>query len=79
MRKLLWVAHAQRNKRLVLGAWGCGVFQNDPQMVARLFAEVLCPGGEFANAFAEVVFAIYDLSAEQSTLKAFEQHLSTDS
>lgn len=72
MRKLLWLAHAQQNNRLVLGAWGCGVFQNDPHMVARLFAELLCPGGEFATAFEEVVFAIYDRSTGQTTLKAFE-------
>ena len=72
MRKLLWLAHTQQNNRLVLGAWGCGVFQNDPHTVARLFAELLCPGGEFSSMFQEVVFAIYDRSAEQTTLKAFE-------
>ena len=26
---------------LVLGAWGCGVFQNEPASVAGLFAEAL--------------------------------------
>ena len=42
--------------RLVLGAWGAGVFGNDPAVVADAFAALL--GGPFANVFAEVVFAI---------------------
>jgi uncharacterized protein (TIGR02452 family) len=43
--------------RLVLGAWGAGVFGNDPATVADAFAVPL--EGPFANAFAEVVFAIH--------------------
>ena len=42
--------------RLVLGAWGAGVFGNDPVMVADAFATLLA--GEFANAFPEVIFAV---------------------
>ncbi len=44
---------------LVLGAWGCGVFGNDPSDVARYFARWLVgPDAKFAHAFATVVFAI---------------------
>lgn len=42
--------------RLVLGAWGAGVFGNDPAAVAAAFREPL--RGDLAGAFAEVVFAI---------------------
>jgi uncharacterized protein (TIGR02452 family) len=45
---------------LVLGAWGCGVFRNDPSLVARLFAEFLLYDGEFASAFEQVTFAVLD-------------------
>jgi uncharacterized protein (TIGR02452 family) len=45
---------------LVLGAWGCGVFQNDPTMVADCFAEFLLASGHFAKAFEQVTFAILD-------------------
>lgn len=45
---------------IVLGAWGCGVFGNDPAMVARLFAEFLLGGGRFARAFTHVAFAVLD-------------------
>ncbi|MFI0484735.1 TIGR02452 family protein [Actinomadura sp. 9N215] len=59
-RKLLAVALANEHRRLVLGAWGCGVFRNDPVEVAEVFAEQLRPGGEFADRFEHVVFAVWD-------------------
>ncbi len=40
---------------LVLGAWGAGVFGNDPVVVARAFADAL-PG----HGFASVTFAVLD-------------------
>ena len=36
---------------LVLGAWGCGVFRNDPAMVAGIFRELLGPDGPIGDAF----------------------------
>jgi uncharacterized protein (TIGR02452 family) len=39
--RVLAVAAAHRHRRLVLGAWGCGVFGNDPTMVAEAFAAAL--------------------------------------
>jgi uncharacterized protein (TIGR02452 family) len=54
---------------MVLGAWGCGVFRNDPAMVARLFGEFLLPGGSFASAFEHVTFAVLDHHGR--TLAAF--------
>jgi putative RNA 2'-phosphotransferase len=55
-RLVLDVAVHHGVARLVLGAWGAGVFGNDPVMVARALAELL--RGDFAGAFAEVVLAI---------------------
>lgn len=56
IKKLLALAlHSQRNV-LVLGAWGCGVFQNNPQDIAQLFYESLT--GDFVNQFKKVVFAV---------------------
>lgn len=54
----LAVHHGQ--DALVLGAWGCGVFANDPREVAELFAGYLLGNGRYAKAFTEVVFAILD-------------------
>lgn len=43
----------------MLGAWGCGVFRNDPNEVATPFSEALSTH-EFKGAFDRVVFAVYD-------------------
>lgn len=56
---------------LVLGAWGCGVFGNDPAMVARLFGEFLVNNGPFATAFEHVAFAVLDRRGD--TFAAFAE------
>ncbi|WUI02026.1 TIGR02452 family protein [Spirillospora sp. NBC_00431] len=71
-RKLLAVALANGHRRLVLGAWGCGVFRNDPAEVAEVFAELLCPGGEFAGHFEHVVFAVWDTAKGAPRYTAFQ-------
>lgn len=68
---VLAVAAAEKIDRLILGAWGCGVFRNDPAVVAETFAALLSGSGRFANIFSEVVFAIYDRTDGQTTLGAF--------
>jgi len=75
---VLAVAAAERIERLILGAWGCGVFRNDPAMVAATFAELLRGGGRFAGVFREVVFAIYDTTAEQVVLAAFRKQFASE-
>jgi uncharacterized protein (TIGR02452 family) len=67
------LAVAAQHRRLVLGAWGCGVFRNDPVEVAAIFRGLL--DGAFRGVFERVVFAVYDRSKEQKTLRAFEQQL----
>lgn len=57
---------------LVLGAWGCGAFGNDPHAVARLFRESI---EEAVGAFAEVCFAVADWSAERRFIGPFAQAL----
>ena len=56
---------------LVLGAWGCGVFQNDTTMVAAAFHAHLAQGGTYAGRFRHVVFAVYDTSQTKATFAAF--------
>ncbi len=57
---VLSAAVAFDQSALVLGAWGCGVFGNDPALVARLFGEFLLGEGRFARAFTHVTFAVLD-------------------
>jgi len=68
---VLAVARHHGHRHLVLGAWGCGVFHNDPLMVARSFHRHL-HSERFADAFERVVFAVYDRSRKRDNFRAFE-------
>lgn len=70
---ILALAAELRYRRLVLGAWGCGAFRNDPGVVADVFARRLADPA-FA-CFERVVFAIFDETPEQRTLAAFRARL----
>jgi hypothetical protein len=48
--RVLAVAAHHGARRLVLGAWGCGVFRNDPREVADAFHAHLTAGGAFRPA-----------------------------
>ncbi|WEH38356.1 TIGR02452 family protein [Streptomyces sp. AM 2-1-1] len=69
--RVLEVAAACGYRRLVLGAWGCGVFQNDPAQVADAFAGLLTDAGRFTGHFDRVVFGILDRAPDSATRAAF--------
>ncbi|MGC0418198.1 uncharacterized protein (TIGR02452 family) [Embleya sp. AB8] len=70
--RVLAVARHHGARHLVLGAWGCGVFRNEPRDVARAFHDHLAaPGGAFSAAFETVVFAVWERSAESGNRAAF--------
>ena len=75
LARVLWVAARHGHTALVPGAWGCGVFQNEPASVAGLFAEALGPGGPFRGCFRVVVYAVYDRSPSREVLSAFRRAL----
>jgi uncharacterized protein (TIGR02452 family) len=69
-RKVLEVAARHDHRCLVLGAWGCGVFRNDPREVADVFATWLAHE-ELHGAFERVVFAVYDTGKDSPRYRAF--------
>ncbi|MGW7279889.1 TIGR02452 family protein [Streptomyces sp. NPDC054844] len=69
--RVLETAAAHGYRRLVLGAWGCGVFRNDPAQVAGAFRGLLGPGGRFAAAFERVAFGILDRTPGGTVREAF--------
>jgi uncharacterized protein (TIGR02452 family) len=71
-RKFLWLANIHGHKTLILGAWGCGVFQNEANSIAKIFAELL--NGEFANCFNRLIMAIYDVTPTQRVFRAFVEN-----
>ena len=54
---------------LVLGAWGCGAFANDPYRTAVDFRKAL--ETDFRGYFSDVVFAVTDWSRERRFLGPF--------
>ena len=58
INKVLSVAATQGYDTIILGAWGCGVFKNDPRDVAAHFQAALT--GDFAGVFRLVSFAVLD-------------------
>ena len=55
-RHIMSVAAANGADILILGAFGCGAFQNPPEVVAEAYKYLLAA---FDGQFREVVFAIY--------------------
>jgi uncharacterized protein (TIGR02452 family) len=72
IQRVLEVAASRGHTSLILGAWGCGAFQNDPEVVAGLFRKHL---EYFAGHFREIVFAVTDWSEERRTFGPFARAL----
>jgi uncharacterized protein (TIGR02452 family) len=71
--RVVQVAAAHTHRSLVLGAWGCGVFGNEPATVADAFATAI----HQIRAFDHVVFAILD-RGRHTTADAFATRLGVD-
>ncbi|MCP2728998.1 TIGR02452 family protein [Limnofasciculus baicalensis] len=76
--KLLSLALYQGCDALVLGAWGCGVFRNQPSMVAQMFADLLLPSGEFCGKFEMVLFSVLDWTKGTRILTEFQTRFSKE-
>ncbi|QSQ23361.1 TIGR02452 family protein [Pyxidicoccus parkwayensis] len=68
--KVLQVAAHHGHRTLVLGAWGCGVFRNEPRDVAEAFASAL---DALPGAFERVVFAVWERGDEAPNRRAFRE------
>lgn len=70
MKLALAIFAQQGAKHLVLGAYGCGVFRNDPNLIAAWWQELLeeSMGGYFDSVF----HAVLDRSKNGDCIKAFE-------
>ncbi|MCL2527077.1 MAG: TIGR02452 family protein [Defluviitaleaceae bacterium] len=64
MRYILNVFAAKRDSTIILGAYGCGVFQNDTSDVAGIFYHLL-KNEEMEKHFGHIIFAVYDSKGPQ--------------
>ena len=69
---MLTVAASKEADILVLGAFGCGAFQNDPAVVARAYKVAL---EEFPKVFDTVEFAVYCSPVDQRNYTEFHNML----
>jgi len=75
IHRVLAIARAFGHSSLVLGAWGCGAFENDPHRTPQDFRDAL--ENEFRGVFSDIVFAITDWSSERKFLGPFGQVFTT--
>ena len=68
MRHMFVIAAANKAEALVLGAFGCGVFQNPPLTVAKAFKEIV---DEFDGVFRLIEFAVYSTPNDSKNHDAF--------
>lgn len=68
--KILRIAAEYKHKTIILGAWGCGAFGNNAQMVAEAFDDAL----REVPVFEHVCFAVYDTHKGQPTFNTFNDH-----
>lgn len=71
-RHMLAIAAANGDEVLVLGAFGCGAFQNNPGIVARAYLEIL---PEFQGRFRHVEFAVFCTRRERDNFNTFQRIL----
>lgn len=74
-RHILHVAATNKEDILVLGAFGCGAFANDPAAVARAFHDSL---KEYRNYFSLVEFAVFCRRYETTNYDAFAKEFADE-
>ena len=57
IRLMLSLAAKNGVKNLILGAWGCGVFKNNPEVISGYFHEILVSEC-YSGSFNQVIFAV---------------------
>lgn len=72
MRRILDLAKKNGAEVVILGAFGCGAFQNPPEVVAEAYREIL---PEYENAFEMIEFAVYCSEWETINYDVFDRIL----
>ncbi len=70
LRRILDVARSNGVEVIILGAFGCGAFKNDPEVVAQAAKNVL---KDYLNSFRVIEYAVY--SSKTNNYHIFEKAL----
>ena len=69
LRRILDVAVMEGNEVVILGAFGCGAFCNNPEVVAQAAGNVIA---DYKYAFKEIEFAVYCSPRDEQNYRCFE-------
>ncbi|MCR5633793.1 MAG: TIGR02452 family protein [Lachnospiraceae bacterium] len=72
LRRILEVALSENCDTIILGAFGCGAFQNNPEVVALANRNVI---KDYLHAFKNIEFAVYCSPHDERNFKIFERVL----
>lgn len=67
---ILDIALLEGNDVVILGAFGCGAFENNPEIVARAAKNVI---SNYLNAFKTIEFAVYCSPRDEQNYRIFER------
>lgn len=70
LTRILDIALLEGNDVVILGAFGCGAFENNPEIVARAAKNVI---SNYFNAFETIEFAVYCTPRDEKNFKIFER------
>ena len=72
LQRILDVALMNRDETVILGAFGCGAFKNDPEIVALAAKNVI---KDYLYAFKNIEFAVYCSPRDETNYETFERML----
>lgn len=72
LTRILDIAVAEGNEVIILGAFGCGAFENSPEVVARATKNVV---EQYQKAFKVIEFAVYCSPRDESNYLIFNKEL----
>lgn len=72
LEKILQVALSEGNEVVILGAFGCGAFENNPEVVAKAAKNVI---SKYLHAFKVIEFAIYCSPRDEANYTIFKKML----
>ncbi len=70
IKRIFEIAIANENDVIILGAFGCGAFRNPPEVVAKVFHDVML---EYLNDFEVIEYAVYHTERELANFEAFKK------
>ena len=74
LTRILDVTVAGGNEVVILGAFGCGAFENDPEAVAAAFSNVIA---RYRRCFKTIELAIYCSPRDEQNYNIFKHEIST--